>query len=113
MNEIKRITRPLLDVLEIFLESYDNGGDEPYGRKIMRTLKRSGPTVYGILDRLEDAGWVAGRWEEEHPEPGTPRRRFYRLTVDGAAGARRILAERRPSGEWQANPPDLATGGTT
>jgi PadR family transcriptional regulator, regulatory protein PadR len=90
-----RVTNPLLDVLEVFLLAFGNR-DELHGWAIMKATKRSGPTVYGVLDRLEDDGWISGRWEDENPEPGKPRRRFYRLTPTGVIGARDILRERRP-----------------
>lgn len=62
----------------------------------MKATKRSGPTVYGVLDRLEGIGWISGRWEEENPEPGKPRRRLYSITPTGVVGAREILHQRRP-----------------
>jgi PadR family transcriptional regulator len=90
-----RVTGPLLDVLDTFLEAFDEHV-ELHGWAIMRATKRSGPTVYGILDRLEDAGWVTGRWEDHNPEPNKPRRRFYRLTPDGVTAAHDLIKERRP-----------------
>ncbi len=90
-----RVTTPLLDVLEVLLQAFDNH-DDMHGWAIMKATKRSGPTVYGVLDRLEDAGWISGRWEDENPEPGKPRRRFYSITPTGVIGAREILGERRP-----------------
>lgn len=90
-----RITGPLLDVLEVFLVAFRDDS-ELHGWVIMKAAKRSGPTVYGVLDRLEDAGWITGRWEDQHPEPNKPRRRFYRLTPTGVIEAEAILAARRP-----------------
>ena len=45
-------------------------------------------SLYPLLYRLEERGWIAGRWIEK---PGERRRRFYRLTADG----RRMLAAQR------------------
>jgi PadR family transcriptional regulator len=90
-----RITRPLLDVLEVFFRACKED-TELHGWAIMRATKRSGPTVYGVLDRLEDMGWIDGRWEEQGTESNRPRRRFYRITPTGAVGAREILRQRRP-----------------
>jgi len=90
-----RVTGPLLDVVEAFLEAFDDNA-ELHGWAIMKSTRRSGPTVYGILDRLEDAGWITGHWEDQHPEPNKPRRRHYRLTPTGVVSARNLLAERRP-----------------
>src|SRR6266550_2317848 len=96
MPDLTRVTAPLLDVLEVFLWAVARG-QELHGWVIMKAVKRSGPTVYGVLDRLEDAGWITGRWEDQHPEPNKPRRRFYRLTPTGTVAARDLLAERRPA----------------
>ena len=51
------------------------------------------PTLYPTLLRLENRGWIKGRWIEN---PGERRRCFYRLTVEG----RRKLAEQRET--WEA-----------
>ena len=45
-------------------------------------------SLYPLLYRLEQRGWIAGRWVEK---PGERRRRFYRLTADG----KRVLAAQR------------------
>lgn len=50
------------------------------------------PTLYPTLLRLEDRGWIKGRWVER---PGERERCFYRLTTEG----RRVLAEKRQT--WQ------------
>ena len=46
------------------------------------------PTVYPTLLRLENRGWIAGRWVEK---AGERSRCFYRLTPEG----RRVLARER------------------
>jgi PadR family transcriptional regulator, regulatory protein PadR len=92
MSGLTRVTSPLLDVLEVLVETKA----ELHGWAIVKAAKRSGPTVYGVLDRLEDAGWITGQWEAQHPEPNKPRRRFYRLTDAGVTAARDLLAARRP-----------------
>jgi transcriptional regulator len=45
-------------------------------------------SLYPLLYRLEERGWIEGRWVEK---PGERRRRFYRLTREG----RRVLAAQR------------------
>jgi PadR family transcriptional regulator, regulatory protein PadR len=50
------------------------------------------PTLYPTLLRLENRGWIKGRWVEK---PGERRRCFYRLTAEG----RRILAEQQKTWE--------------
>ena len=46
------------------------------------------PTLYPTLLRLENRGWIKGRWVEK---PCERQRCFYRLTAQG----RRVLAEQR------------------
>jgi PadR family transcriptional regulator PadR len=95
-----RVTGPLLDVLEVFLQAFSDD-KELHGWAILKATKRAGPTIYGVLDRLEDAGWVTGRWEDQPPNTNTPRRRLYRLTGDGVVAARDLLASRRPAASTQ------------
>jgi transcriptional regulator len=45
-------------------------------------------SLYPLLYRLEERGWIAGKWVEK---AGERRRRFYRLTP----GGRRMLAAQR------------------
>jgi DNA-binding PadR family transcriptional regulator len=111
MAEPVRVTNPLLDVLEVLLEAFNNDRQELHGWAIMKAAERSGPTVYGVLDRLEDANWITGRWEDHHPQPNKPRRRFYHLTPTGAVAAFRLLAARRP--DTQRCPPRSMEPGLT
>ena len=83
-----RVTNPMLDVLEVLLQAFDSRADDLHGWAIMKATKRSGPTVYGVLDRLEDIGWISGRWEDENPEPGKPRRRLQHYAHGGCRRAR-------------------------
>jgi transcriptional regulator len=50
-------------------------------------------SLYPLLYRLEDRGWIQGRWIEK---TGQRRRRYYRLTPAG----RKMLVERRQG--WEA-----------
>lgn len=43
-------------------------------------------SLYPLLYRLEERGWIKGTWVEQ---PGERRRRFYKMTAEG----RRILAQ--------------------
>jgi DNA-binding PadR family transcriptional regulator len=106
----------MLDVLEVLIQSHSEDV-EVHGWALMKAVGRSGPTVYGVLDRLEDMRWVTGRWEE-NPVKGEPRRRLYRLTPNGVADARSLLAIRRavrqiqPSGRlaWRPGLGELPGG---
>jgi PadR family transcriptional regulator len=49
-------------------------------------------SLYPLLYRLEDRGWIDGRWVEK---AGQRRRRYYKLTPEG----RRVLVQQR--GIWR------------
>lgn len=86
-----RVTPATLDVLEALL----GPDDELYGLKIAQNAELKTGSVYPILARLEDAGWVESHWELDEPSARGPRRRFYRLNPDGLGAARALLLERR------------------
>lgn len=69
--------------------------DELYGLKIARNAGRKTGSVYPILARLEDEGWVESRWERDDRDDRGPRRRFYRLSPDGLTAARELLINKR------------------
>ena len=50
-------------------------------------------SLYPLLYRLEERGWISGKWVEK---PGERRRRFYRLTPAG----KKMLAAQRDN--WRA-----------
>jgi PadR family transcriptional regulator, regulatory protein PadR len=62
-------------------------------RKLIETrsdgvLKFNAASLYPLLYRLEDRGWIEGWWVEK---AGQRRRRYYKLTKDG----RKVLAAQR------------------
>ena len=64
------------------------GTGELYGYEIIKATGLSGGTVYPILGRLEDAGWIDSRREQIIPkEAGRPPRRYYHLTDPGKTAA--------------------------
>lgn len=69
---------------------------EHYGLGLMQQTGVASGTLYPILTRLQNAGWLTARWEDEDPsDAGRPVRRYYRLTGEGAEAARAALAELR------------------
>jgi PadR family transcriptional regulator PadR len=89
-----RITGPTLKVLSTLLAS---PRDELSGAEIGRAARLPSGTLYPILLRLEDAGWLESRWEAEEPKAlGRPRRRFYWVTGLGAQKARAAFRELAP-----------------
>jgi PadR family transcriptional regulator, regulatory protein PadR len=73
---------------------------EHYGLQLCAETGLPSGTIYPIVARLEQLGWVVSSWEDpvQHITEGRPRRRYYRFTEDGAAQARDALARAyRPS----------------
>jgi transcriptional regulator len=83
----------------LILSALEDG--QLHGYDIAREIgRRSGglltfhvASLYPLLYKLEDRGWISGRWVEK---AGQRRRRYYRLTAEG----RKVLAAQR--GRWAA-----------
>lgn len=78
--------------------------DRPaYGYELVRRLQGDGPavikegTIYPVLYRLEDQGWIAPEWQA--PDRGVPRK-YYRLTEAGDARWRELHNEWRAFTAW-------------
>lgn len=70
------------------------GNDPPWGYRLCEETGLGSGTVYPILERLEEAGWIEGAWEAGRPAD-RPRRRFYLITAAGRAGKASAPARRR------------------
>ena len=70
-----------------------------HGFELCAATGQPSGTVYPILARLEGMGWLESEWEgpEVHVPEKRPRRRYYRLTEDGAARARVALHDAEAS----------------
>jgi PadR family transcriptional regulator PadR len=86
-----RVTTQTLKVLAALMSRTQ---DEISGSEIARSTKLASGTLYPILLRLEEAGWVESRWETEDPHDlGRPRRRLYQVTGVGLRKARSAFRE--------------------
>ncbi|MFA1543801.1 helix-turn-helix transcriptional regulator [Actinomadura monticuli] len=96
-----RLTLQTLLVLRAMLEDPER---ERFGLELSRETGQPTGTIYPIIIRLERCGWVESFWEpaEHHLREGRRRRRYYRLTDDGAQRAREAIAaaERTRGGIW-------------
>jgi PadR family transcriptional regulator PadR len=88
----------VLKVLRLLLE---HPHAAHYGLDLSRQAGLATGTIYPILTRLEQGGWVVSAWEDNDPsEVGRPRRRLYWITQDGAEKAATTL-----DAGWQAISP--------
>jgi len=67
---------------------------EWYGLELMAVTNLRSGTLYPLLHRLVDDGWLERTREMPSDEGGTSRR-LYKLTGQGATGAAAALAQRR------------------
>lgn len=89
-----RWTRQTRSLLAALLSAV--GGDGwRHGYDLSRETGLKSGTLYPLLIRLTDRGWLETRWEDS-PEPGRPPRHLYRLTAEGRAQA---LAAGRGGGD--------------
>ena len=69
-------------------------GPNSTGAQVCRETGLPSGTVYPILSRLEQAGWLTSNWEQGDPVAlGRPRQRYYRLTAIAASQARNRAEE--------------------
>lgn len=89
-------TRALLSVL------LETPSEDRYGLDLGSQAGLKSGTLYPILDRLEQQGWLSSHWETGTPsDHGRPRRRYYRLTGQGVVLARETLrAAPAASARW-------------
>lgn len=81
-------TKQTIRLIEAFLE---RPTEETHGFDLIDLLKIKSGTLYPLLIRLENLGWLESHWEES-ARTG-PRRRLYRLTAEGEPAARKFIAE--------------------
>jgi PadR family transcriptional regulator len=105
------MTRATQLVLRAFVA---DPGREMYGLRVGQEAGLASGTIHPILARLEACGWLESWWEDLGQQAvGRPRRRFYRLTPDGAVGAARALSRVEAQAQAAEMPrwvPGLADG---
>ena len=84
---MQRLTRTATRTLLAFLEAPRSWR---YGYDLMKVTDLSSGTLYPLLARLTEDGWLEARWEESEL-PGKPPRQLYRLTATGRIQTRHAL----------------------
>lgn len=91
MSSPLRMTLATMAVLRVLL---DDPTAHRYGFDLAREAGIATGSLYPILARLEQAGWVDSYWEDQNADrEGRPRRRYYVLTTSGAVAARHALSD--------------------
>ena len=93
---------------QVFVAMLDAPADETYGFELVKATGLPSGSVYPILRRLEDRGYVTAREEVIDAEARRPRQRvYYRLTAEGRRVAHNATREhtsalRSLNPGWQA-----------
>ena len=90
---MQRLTKSTTRTLLAFLEAPRSWR---YGYDLMKDADLSSGTLYPLLARLADDGWLESRWEEAEL-PGKPPRQLYRLTPSGRLHSREALERAQAS----------------
>jgi len=93
MVRTRRLSLPALQALAVMLE---DPSAQYWGLAIAKRIHVPTGTIYPLLHRLEERGWLESAIEEQDPAEVTrPPRRLYRLTPLGVVHAREQVAEAR------------------
>jgi PadR family transcriptional regulator PadR len=84
-----RKRRPSQQTVAVLDALAAKASDWSHGYDLCRALGLKAGTVYPILIRLAERGYVETAWEQEVP-PGRPPRHLYRLSAAGAEQVREL-----------------------
>jgi PadR family transcriptional regulator, regulatory protein PadR len=84
-----RVRRPSPQTVAILDALAEKASDWSHGYDLCRLLGLKAGTVYPILIRLADRGYLETAWEQEVPQ-GRPPRHLYRLSATGAEHVREL-----------------------
>jgi PadR family transcriptional regulator PadR len=100
------MTLQTLAVVKVFANAPT---ESHYGLEICREAGLPGGTIYPILARLEQLGWLTSTWEDLDPVvAGRRPRRLYWLTPSGAEQARQAFIQAQqalPTLPFPGSPP--------
>jgi PadR family transcriptional regulator, regulatory protein PadR len=86
-----RVTFQGLKVLDAFMR---DTARQYSGAEIAKQTGLLSGSLYPILIRYEQGGWLKSRWEKDEPSVlGRPRRRLYRITGAGVSAYHRHTAQ--------------------
>lgn len=86
-----RLRRPSPQTLAVLAVLADQPGEWFYGLEISGATGLKSGSLYPILIRLADRGWLESQWLEPE-KPGRPARHVYRITGAGRTALRSAVA---------------------
>ena len=87
-----RQRRSSSQTLAVFAALLEQPKQWHYGYVLSKDTGLKSGTLYPILMRLSDQGFLHSRWKDSE-QPGRPPRHVYRLSAAGVAFARRAMDE--------------------
>ena len=98
-----RITVPFTKVLSTFVS---HSKQQYSGADICRQTGLKSGTVYPMLLKMAENGWLKDEWEKVDPKKvGRPKRRMYLLTEKGYSQGHKILIKHFPNLTVQSEQP--------
>lgn len=83
-----RVTKPTVSVARYLVGL---GANSTYGLEIGQHTGLGSASVYAVLDRFEEYGWVDSEWEVDSARRGA-RRRLYYVTTEGISYLNTLIA---------------------
>lgn len=90
-----RKRKPSTATCLVFQTFLDAPGDRTYGFELAEATNLPSGTIYPILRRMEEEGFVKSYWAEVDTGSQRRRRRYYELTGEGRRTARAATAPQR------------------
>lgn len=90
MQPLTRVTKQTLAVLQAFLDSEDR---PIWGLALSKQLQIPTGSIYPMLDRLVEYGWLQFGWEDDAARLG-PRKKLYKLSEAGARESKLLITEK-------------------
>jgi PadR family transcriptional regulator PadR len=87
--------KPSMATRLVFQAFLDAPSDETYGFELAEATNLPSGTIYPILRRLEDEGFIKSHWAEVETGSQRRRRRYYELTGEGRRAAHAATVEQR------------------
>jgi PadR family transcriptional regulator, regulatory protein PadR len=89
-----KATGAFLKGLAVFV---NNPSDQFSGIDICHKTGMKSGTVYPLLIKMEENGWLESEWEDIDPrKEGRPKRHFYKITRGGLIHGTKLLEKHRP-----------------